>query len=149
MGSYACACVQGYEGDGFTCKDIDECNLDTIKCPLNSKCLNYDGGYKCECLVGFQMNATTKICEDIDECKLNETNECQLNSWCKNTIGSYRCLCKKGFKGNGIYCEDVNECLLKLDDCWSNSKCLNTVGSFICVCKMGFKLENKKCIGEF
>lgn len=147
IGSYTCTCENGYEGDGFICNDINECNLNSTKCPLNSKCINYDGGYECTCLDGFKLNSTTQLCEDINECHFNETNECQLNSICKNTIGSYRCLCKNGFKGNGIYCEDVNECLLELDNCWPNSKCLNTKGSFICVCNMGFKLENKKCIG--
>ena len=24
-GSYQCTCPQGYEGDGFTCQDVDEC----------------------------------------------------------------------------------------------------------------------------
>ena len=147
IGSYTCTCENGYEGDGFICNDINECNLNSTKCPLNSKCINYEGGYECNCLDGFRLNSTTQLCEDINECHFNETNECQLNSICKNTIGSYRCLCKNGFKGNGIYCEDVNECLIELDNCWPNSKCLNTIGSFICVCNMGFKLENKKCIG--
>ena len=149
LGSFECTCVNGYEGDGFACKDINECSLDSTKCPLNSVCVNKEGGYECQCLKGFNMNNITRTCEDIDECTSNATNECQLNSYCKNTIGSYRCLCKEGFKGNGIYCEDINECLLKLDHCWPNSKCLNKIGSYICVCKMGYRLQDKQCVGGY
>ena len=31
-GSIACTCNDGYEGDGSTCTDIDECTLDTDGC---------------------------------------------------------------------------------------------------------------------
>ena len=77
MGSYECKCIDGYEGDGFTCKDINECDPDketSFKCPISSKCVNYMGTYACVCLNGFQMVNST--CQDIDECKLG-THECQ------------------------------------------------------------------------
>ena len=59
-GRYECKCISGYEGDGFICVDINECDdnhqeILSFKCPLNSKCLNYPGGFNCSCLDGYEL----------------------------------------------------------------------------------------------
>lgn len=108
IGSYECKCLNGYQGDGFVCKDIDECDLANTdssliaNCPLNSECINKLGTYECVCSEGFEK--TSDKCQDINECE-RETHECQINSNCVNTFGSYRCVCKEGFRGNGVNCE--------------------------------------------
>ena len=33
-GTFNCSCLDGYEGDGATCQDIDECSLGTHMCDV-------------------------------------------------------------------------------------------------------------------
>jgi hypothetical protein len=103
IGSYECKCLKGYIGDGYICKDIDECSDNfNNNCVLNSVCKNLPGAYKCDCENGFELK--NGLCKDVNECEEN-IHECQLNSRCINTIGSYRCVCENGFKGNGAFCQ--------------------------------------------
>ncbi|MFT7581152.1 MAG: hypothetical protein ACI9MR_002826, partial [Myxococcota bacterium] len=46
---YTCACLGGYTGDGFSCTDIDECELDTDGCAAGSTCMNTTGSHSCVC----------------------------------------------------------------------------------------------------
>uniref|UniRef100_A0A0N5CC07 BPTI/Kunitz inhibitor domain-containing protein n=1 Tax=Strongyloides papillosus TaxID=174720 RepID=A0A0N5CC07_STREA len=52
-----CYCKEGYQGNGFKCRDIDECsdisNMIDVQCPPNSYCVNTIGSYKCECNPGY------------------------------------------------------------------------------------------------
>ena len=65
-GSFDCACKNGFNGDGHTCEDIDECWFDP--CDVNAECTNYDGGFKCECNQFYSGDGLS--CEDSDECAL-------------------------------------------------------------------------------
>jgi len=40
--------------------DIDECLLDPELCP-NGQCINYPGGYRCECDMGFTLRQQTCV----------------------------------------------------------------------------------------
>ena len=42
--SFTCSCDEGYDGDGKTCADIDECNDGSHNCPSFSDCDNTIGG---------------------------------------------------------------------------------------------------------
>ena len=44
--------ISGYEGDGKTCLDIDECQAG--KCHEKSTCSNSIGGYNCTCDHGYE-----------------------------------------------------------------------------------------------
>ena len=35
--------------------DIDECTSGQAVCPLNSECINFEGGAQCRCLPGYQL----------------------------------------------------------------------------------------------
>ncbi len=126
IGSFDCSCLNGYEGDGFTCNEINECDPNQTdlgsKCPANTICVNTPGSYECACAQGFEKNQWANCVgkrsflfnrllllvnssfKDIDECE-KRVDECQVNSLCINTIGSYKCVCQDGFKGNGVYCQ--------------------------------------------
>ncbi|KAF0298055.1 Fibrillin-3 [Amphibalanus amphitrite] len=56
MGGFFCSCFPGYEGDGTTCTDIDEC-LDpelAARCVPNAECCNLPAHYVCKCKEGFE-----------------------------------------------------------------------------------------------
>lgn len=91
LGSFICECNPGYSGDGKTCAgkqyssayhhdmcmstntcrkvydkivyfiDIDECVNGTSDCNQNAICRNTNGGYVCECKMGYVGNG--KTCE--------------------------------------------------------------------------------------
>ncbi|XP_039456366.1 protein HEG isoform X1 [Oreochromis aureus] len=51
---FRCRCQQGWEGR--TCnKDIDECKQKQEPCPKGSTCVNTNGSFSCECLLGFDL----------------------------------------------------------------------------------------------
>merc|ERR1712127_655792 len=52
------------------------------------------------------------------------------------------------FKGDGVTCEDVNECFRKTDNCDVNAKCTNTVGGFECNCRRGFFGDGFDCSSD-
>ena len=66
--SFNCQCNIGYEGDGVTCDDIDECLQDGI-CPEHAVCENSDGSYNCNCDGNPGFKVAKNGCVDMDECR--------------------------------------------------------------------------------
>ena len=119
------------------CHDTDECLSDP--CPVNSVCSNKVGGYECSCSEGFvgqPSDSGVLECNDVDECK---NQICDANAQCTNTNGSYSCDCLEGFSGDGISCEDTDECLTKSVQCANYADCVNEMGTFTCVCQLGYQ----------
>ncbi|XP_063054021.1 nidogen-1-like [Engraulis encrasicolus] len=49
--NYICSCLTGYQGDGRTCRDIDECQPG--RCHADAICYNTQGSFTCQCRPGF------------------------------------------------------------------------------------------------
>ena len=118
----ACVCAAGREGPGCT-----PCSTTTFKnspgsgscvaCPTGQISSALDGA-ACACPVGYALNNVTQLCEDIDECAVNNGG---CGGTCTNSAGSYACSCPPsshglapdrkacvpcgfGFSANGTHC---------------------------------------------
>uniref|UniRef100_A0A673WNY5 CD97 antigen-like n=1 Tax=Salmo trutta TaxID=8032 RepID=A0A673WNY5_SALTR len=168
---HASGCLQGFYTKGNDCIDENECNPPSDEynddpetpqiCGENAACINTEGSFYCQCALGFisssqQMNFTAdspEKCLDINEC-LENNNTCGPNAECHNVLGSYSCICNEGFVsstgverfifGQGVTCEDRNECVDDITICGKHTQCFNTRGSYSCVCNPGFGLKSGK-----
>ncbi|KAK6288439.1 hypothetical protein J4Q44_G00388610, partial [Coregonus suidteri] len=164
-------CDPGFSKKGKLCIDENECNPPSEDydedpetpplCGKNATCINTVGSYYCQCAPGFRsstqrLNYTAdspEKCLDINEC-LENKDACGPNAECHNTIGSYSCICNDGFVsstgveifilGQGITCEDRNECVDDITNCGKHTQCFNTPGIYYCVCNPGFGLKSGK-----
>ena len=68
-GGFACECKSGYQGDGLSCTDVDECLAGTDTCGT-LPCVNTVGSFTCECASGYSWDGSS--CVDIDECACTE-----------------------------------------------------------------------------
>ncbi len=128
-----CSCNPGWEGDGATCADVDECGSGAAACAPDATCTNRPGGYDCACNEGYTGDG--RRCVDVDECAAG-SDACDGNAICTNTAGGHTCACKPGFVGDGVSsCADVNECAEGTDGCDPGADCHNTVGSYECTCR--------------
>ena len=104
IGSYNCSCSEGYKGDGFSngtgCVDIDECEENTHDCVNGTVCNNTEPGFECICPNGTVWNASSMMCEEINECEDDDLNDCDssLPNTCVNLPGpGYYCTCPPGY----------------------------------------------------
>uniref|UniRef100_A0A8C6QTC1 Uromodulin n=1 Tax=Nannospalax galili TaxID=1026970 RepID=A0A8C6QTC1_NANGA len=68
-------------------------------------------------------------------------SECHSNATCLADGAATTCSCQEGFTGDGLVCEDLDECATpEAHNCSANSSCVNTLGSYDCVCLDGFRL---------
>ncbi len=141
-GSFSCACLEGYSGDGVTCTDIDECTDELDDCDVNAQCDNTGGSFTCTCDDGYEGDGT--VCADVDECE-EGSDDCDANAECVNEVGGYVCNCDPGYAGDGTDCSDVDECEEGTDDCDANASCSNTAGGFECTCDDGFDGNGQQC----
>nr|XP_006816608.1 PREDICTED: sushi, von Willebrand factor type A, EGF and pentraxin domain-containing protein 1-like [Saccoglossus kowalevskii] len=153
-GSFRCTCPRGFitAPNGIQCLDINEC---LIEGTCHHNCINLPGSYQCTCHDGYLIMPDGKTCDGcrINSFKSSSTNECiecPRNSHTKGTgkTSLNDCVCNSGFTGdpgNGINCQDINEC--QTDNFGCSDNCVNTPGSAYCVCNVGYRLENEKvCI---
>ena len=164
-GKYTCHCKDGWrEGENFSttnttercmynlnplCVEVDECaeeihNCSTYKGQENAICTNTIGGFQCTCSQGWQGDGF--YCSDVNEC--TNGSVCGMNQLCRNTAGNYSCSCSEGWTFSGPdnqECQDLDECIVGLDDCDVFATCINTNGSFTCECMQGFEDKGRIC----
>lgn len=170
-GSYTCQCPNGIPGDpysgGCTRADLVESSCDeSHPCAEGENCVvdNYIGKNVCICRQGFQRDAATQKCVDIDECSVvGDRPACGMNSLCKNLPGSYECLCPPKFYGNPyVICEECNtaECQCKAPykfvggscilagcqdggKCPPGAECISIAGGVsYCACPKGYRTQS-------
>jgi hypothetical protein len=140
-----CTCTTGYEGDGTSCTDIDECSTGKNDCDkANGVCTNRPGSFLCSCGDGFVGDG--KTCKAVSACG-SDTNICDPNAVCETDPKTgVACTCKGGFTGDGKSCGDLDECAKNMFSCAANAHCVNTYGAYDCACDAGFTGDgNKAC----
>ena len=105
-GGFFCRCLSGWEGDGLTCTDLDDCDPDPCD-PQHGTCEDRGANaYECLCEPGY----TGIDCgDDQNECLVG-THGCSPYGLCENTIGSHVCTCPVEFFGDGISCTPCMIC---------------------------------------
>ena len=102
---FYCQCKPGFDGDGYDCKDINECDEGPTFCSPIAECNNFLGYYECLCSPpkigdGRTCNWDTEEKETNGLCK-----RCDKNADCLKD----RCQCRLGFYGDGFKCLVFNE----------------------------------------
>ena len=106
MDTFTCSCNPGFEGDGFTCNNVNECL--SVSCPIGSTCMDAFGNYSCvpitcggnEVLVGNTCECAGSLVRneagDDCECPIGTIEE-QGNCTCEDynrTLNGTNCICK-------------------------------------------------------
>ncbi|XP_015757133.1 PREDICTED: EGF-containing fibulin-like extracellular matrix protein 1 [Acropora digitifera] len=145
-GSYTCECQAGYKwnSNSMSCKDVNECSLNTDNCSNLATCTNTKGSYRCNCISGYTGNGVT--CADLDECSTG-VHSCKSGQICVNEVGTFSCNCGSGLKWNSQSktCKDIDECALNTHNCSSMAICSNNHGSFSCTCTGGYTGNGFTC----
>mgnify|MGYP000363720838 CR=1 FL=1 len=147
---YLCNCIPEYYGDACE-SSYNDCADDFTKC-INGICIDQARNetdvpnFSCFCNNGWQLSSEQLCDRDVNEC-LN--SPCYVGVACVNTPGSFYCgACPFGYAGNGLICEDINECLSNNGGCSTSPMvdCVNTPGSFYCgPCPPGFTGDGFSC----
>eukprot|EP00736_Rhodelphis_marinus_P002965 Rmarinus@m.29473 len=151
IGSFSCTCNAGYIGNGTNCEDVSECEEAVHTCAGVgvTGCVNTYGSFECICSGGFVFTSSESGCSDEDECLLF-VHDCDEEADCVNVEGSFECTCVDGFEGDGVSCEDSNECVAGTHTCATSvASCANSHGSYSCACNTGFTGDGIVCEDVF
>jgi len=80
--------------------------------------------------------------------------ECHPLALCDDRDGTAECACNEGLSGDGIECDDLDECDDGSANCDANATCLNRYRSHVCRCDDGYAGDGtscsdvNECIGE-
>src|SRR5690606_16352863 len=127
-----CACEPGFEGDGFTCENVDECARRGDGVCRIGTCVDLEGDFECDCLAGYGGIP----CADIDEC-CDQPDICGVGT-CTNEDPGYACACPFGWEFDGTTCIDIDECATGDFTCPDDRRCQNEPGTYRCGCPAGF-----------
>uniref|UniRef100_A0A8C5T943 Stabilin 1 n=1 Tax=Malurus cyaneus samueli TaxID=2593467 RepID=A0A8C5T943_9PASS len=136
-----CICMDGYEGDGFSCQPIDLCSQpERGGCSQNALCTSTGPGIAtCQCNVGWTGDG--KACVPIDNCMLESRGNCHLNADCVYIgPGQSKCVCKRGYAGDGHSCDAINPCLMDNGGCHDLGRLTCSLTDFAAAMKSLFSI---------
>ena len=144
-------CPTGYEGDGETCTDIDECATANGGCDRETTCTNTAGGRTCgPCPAGYKGSGETG-CVRESACATNNggcdpLTECTDNGSGGSTCGA--CPAGGGYSGDGDSgCVDIDGCAG--DPCYPGVVCTDVAApgtGYTCgSCPEGFSGDGTTC----
>ncbi|NXS59062.1 STAB1 protein, partial [Brachypteracias leptosomus] len=145
-----CICMDGYEGDGFSCQPIDLCSQpDQGGCSENALCISTGPGTAtCQCNTGWTGDG--KACVAINNCMLESRGNCHINADCVYVgPGQSKCVCKRGYAGDGYNCDAINPCLMDNGGCHDMATCVPLGGGDrSCACLEGYFGDGMTCYGD-
>lgn len=96
---YTCECTPGFQGDGRSCVDVNECATGFHHCGPNSVCVNVLGSYRCECRSGYEFADDQHTCVLIAP----PSNPCLDGSHTCAPEGQARCIHQGGSSFMKLY----------------------------------------------
>ncbi|XP_058534492.1 stabilin-1 [Ochotona princeps] len=145
-----CVCLDGFEGDGYSCVRSDPCSRpDRGGCSENAECIpGALGSYNCTCHKGWSGDG--RMCVAIDECELDARGGCHRDALCSYVgPGQSRCTCKLGFAGDGYKCSPIDPCRAGNGGCHGLATCRAVGGGQrVCKCPAGFGGDGFSCYGD-
>lgn len=142
-GSFRCGqCPTGYEGDGYTCSDINECTISNGGCNSLVSCQNTVGSRICgPCPPGYQGDGIT--CTWRGSCSMNY---CHPSARCIEQISGAQCNCPDGMDGDGI---GIHGCYVPTGNnnssiscannpCGAHGTCHTLRLGYTCICQKGY-----------
>ncbi len=78
-------------------------------------------------------------------CEGAPCDQCHDDATCSQSGDSFVCICRDGFEGDGILCQDIDECAEGIDSCDELATCTNTPGSYECECPEGYEGDGTYC----
>ncbi|KAL1489768.1 hypothetical protein ABEB36_013702 [Hypothenemus hampei] len=135
---HICTCNDGFEGDGFTCREEDETCTTSNDCHTHASCTYDDstGNSKCICNSGFSGNGynciISAVCTSDSDC--HDTESCVFQQ------DKYECLCKEGYVRDSQHVCVPIEGSCGGGTCVENAECLfdEDYQTYYCTCKPGF-----------
>ncbi|XP_054992410.1 stabilin-1 isoform X1 [Sorex araneus] len=145
-----CLCLDGFEGDGFSCTPHNPCSLpERGGCSENAECVpGPPGTHNCTCHKGWTGDG--RICVAIDECELDARGGCHADALCSYVgPGQSRCTCKLGFAGDGYACSPIDPCRAGNGGCHDLATCRAVGGGQrVCTCPPGYGGDGLSCYGD-
>ncbi len=142
----ACDCEAGFDGaDCDVCAEGFVGYPDCVACDAETTCSGKGvcGDAGCEC----EPEWTGDDCgTDVDECVDGALAVgCDAVALCSNLPGGFECICPIGYVGDGVDCDDVDECAEGSHQCAAVATCTNTVGGHDCACPPGYAGDGETC----
>ncbi|EPY84643.1 stabilin-1 [Camelus ferus] len=145
-----CLCLDGFEGDGFSCTPSNPCSRpDRGGCSENADCVpGAPGTNHCTCHKGWSGDG--RVCVAIDECELDARGGCHADALCSYVgPGQSRCTCKLGFAGDGYVCSPIDPCRAGNGGCHDLATCRAVGGGQrVCTCPPGYGGDGFSCYGD-